>query len=770
MNTSYYFKNPAIAFEEANLIGNGKKGATLFGGLDTERILINDDCLYSGHVRTEEEKVPHDLYKKWEKARECMLNGDLKECRRILTMEFNQGSSHKYLPLGNVYIEFNHDGATNYKRSLDFSKGISKVEYDFEGKHYIRECFAPFKENCIILNVKSSEKGSVSFKVRFETENKFLETIERENSVIYRGMAPFDHDREKTEGGMPIYFYPEKEGESISFAECIKPLVNGGKIKIEEGIISVEDADEATLYLFSETSYIDPYTKPEKDYVANIIKASDAFEYNLDSIKENHIKDFESLFSKVKLTLGEEKNMDVTERIKSFDGTDLGLYALLFNFGRYLMISSSREGSHAINLQGIWNKTMNPPWESTYTTNINLQMAYWPTFTAGLEKLWEPLVSYVESMVPMGEEVASRMYGVRGFAFHSNSDIWAHAYPCGGGILQSEQWSPWVLCSGWLCEQLFDGYEYTMDKKYLERVYPLMKKASLFYLDLLVEDTDKKLIFTPCSSPENRYYLGDDTFAIAKYTAIGQSIIKELFMHTLEALNILEVDKGFGEEISETLIKLKDVEIGSDGRLLEWDKEYKEQDVHHRHTSHVYGLYPGTTISVEKTPALAEACRKTLKMRGDDGTGWGLAWKINLYALLRDGNHAEKLLKNQLRFVDHNKKLDYSFGGSYSNLLDAHPPFQIDGNFGSVAAVLNMLIWSEMGKIILLPALPDDWKDGSIEGAVAKGNIKVSVIWENNKVLKASLVSPFSQEIELWANSKSYKINLKSNEAYDICF
>lgn len=764
MNTSYYFNNPAEFFEEACLLGNGFQGATVYGGADTERILLNNDTVYSGHPRTEEEKVPEDLYKKWQAARDCMLKGDYKECRRILTMEFNQGTSHKYLPMGNVYLDFGHNSVSNYKRSLDFEKAVSVVEYDFDGIHYIRNCFVPYKEDCVVLRLTADRRGSISFKLRFETELKTLDTLDGNGYYIYRGMCPYDHDRTIQGKQDPVYVYPESEGETISFAELIKPVINGGTVSFDDGVIAVEGADEVVLYMFSKTSYRDPYNKPDLD-ATNAVKtvmADCSFDY--EEIKKTHVYDFGSLFNRVQLNLGQEKAMDVSERIKSFDGTDTGLYELLFNFGRYLMISSSRKGSRAINLQGIWNSTMNPPWESTYTTNINLQMAYWPSFTANLGDMWEPFVEYIESMVPMGVETAQRMYGVRGLGFHSNSDIWAHAYPCGRGQLESEQWSPWNLCSGWLCEQLFDGYEYTLDKEYLKRIYPLMKEASLFYLDLLVEDTDGKLMLCPCSSPENRYYLGDDSFALARYTAIGQSIVKELFMHTAETAVILDEDDEFSSELASKADNLKWLEIGSDGRLLEWDKEYKEVDPNHRHTSHVYGLYPGTTISVDNTPDLADACKKSLETRGDDGTGWGLAWKINIWALLRDGNHAVRLLNNQLKFVDCRAGRDYRFGGSYSNLLDAHPPFQIDGNFGTVAAICNMLFQSERGKITLLPALPDICGNGSAKGLVAKGNVAVSIWWRKGKVVKAVLSSPVSQAVTVVANGKEHRVGLCADE------
>lgn len=760
MNTSYYFNSPAKYFEETGLIGNGKLGAAIYGGTSTERILLNNDTVYSGHMRGEDEKVSPDLYKVWNLAKEAMLRGDLKECRRLLTMEFNQGTSHKYLPLGNLYVDFGHHEVTGYRRSIDFETGISLIEYDCNGVHYTRESFASFKDNCIVLKFTSTDK--MSFPVRFETELKDMGISLSGDGIVYKGMCPYDHDRTVIKGE-PVYFYPEKEGESISFCQLVVPRSNG-KINIKDGIVNIEDATRVELYLFSETSYISPYSKPEKDAFLAVSEHLDTPDKGYDEIKNAHIADFSSLFGRVKLSLGKERDGDISERIKNFDGTDTELYAILFNFGRYLAISSSREGSRAINLQGIWNSTTNPPWESTYTTNINLQMAYWHTLMTNLSETWEPLVTYVESMVPLGRETARSMYGAKGFVFHSNSDIWAHAYPCGGGDIQSERWSPWYFCSGWLCEQLFDGYEYTLDLEYLKRVYPLMKEASDFYEDMLVEDNDGKLMVYLCSSPENQYYIGDELFALVPYTAIGQSIVKELFLHTAEAAEILGVDDSYAHSLKNKANNLKWLETGSDGRLLEWDKEYKEQDIHHRHTSHVYGLYPGTTISVENTPHFADACRKSLEMRGDDGTGWGLAWKINLWALLRDGNHAVRLLDNQLKFVDCSKKLDYHFGGSYSNLLDAHPPFQIDGNFGSVAAICNMLMWSERGRIVLLPALPDKWSEGSIEGIVAKGNVKVSLWWKNGKAAKAVLSSPVTQAVTLCANGEEHTVGLFEGE------
>ena len=769
-NTSYFFNTPAHSFEEAFVLGNGKTGAIVYGGADAERIVINDDTFYSGGPEDLSRFEGAGKAEVWAKARELILAGKLDETSDLLECDFNEYVSQKYLPIGDIYLNFGHTGAENYKRTLDLQCGVSTVEYDLDGVHYTRTVFVPERENAIIVKLSASKAAKISFTLDFKTENTPISRNAEEDGLLVVAQAPTDYDRTRNHKVEPIFTRSTTLGDSIRFAEYIIPSAKGGKVSTNADGITVEDADEVTLFAYCQTSYIDPYTAPTKDCVGEVKAIAKI--YGFDEALENHKADFSALFNRVKLSLGTtESTKEQFDRLSSFDGSDLGLYELLFNFGRYLTISGSRANSKAMNLQGIWNHTMNPAWESTYTSNINLEMNYWPTHQVNLAECYMPLVDYIKNSIPAGRLVARDFYGVRGFVLHPNSDTWAHAVPLGKGGRYSAQYSPWPFASGWLAEQIFDGYEYTLDKNYLADIFPIMKEAALFYLDLLTE-YDGKLIFAPATSPENTYKMpyGRERFAVAKSTAITQSIIKELFSHVLEASKILGTSDSEIAEISSALPRLKGLEIGSDGRLLEWDGEYEETDKIHRHVSHLYALYPATEALKENPTALTEACKRSLIARTDVGTGWSLGWKINLWAVLGDGNHAEAIIKNQLKLIDPNASMSYHYGGTYPNMLDAHPPFQIDGNFGATSGIANMLMQSRIGEIKLLPALPDDWQDGYFDGLVAKGCVTVSAKWQGGKLKSASFISKNPQKITVKYESLSREIELKDGKIASLEF
>lgn len=769
-NTSYFFNRPARCFEEAFVLGNGKTGATVYGGADTERIVINDDTFYSGAPEELSRFEGAGKAEVWARARELLFAGELDAASDLLENDFNEYVSQKYLPIGDIYLNFGHTGAENYKRTLDLQTGVSTVEYDLSGVHYTRTVFVPERENAIIVKLSASKAAKISFTLDFKTENTPIDRYGEGDGLLVVAQAPTDYDRTRNHKVEPIFTRSTTLGDSIRFAEYIIPYAKGGKVYTNAEGIAVEGADEVTLFCFCRTSYIDPYTAPTKDCISEVKSAAKI--YDFDEALENHKADFSALFNRVKLSLGAaESTREQFDRLSSFDGSDLGLYELLFNFGRYLTISGSRANSKVMNLQGIWNHTMNPAWESTYTTNINLEMNYWPTHQVNLAECYMPLVDYIKNSIPAGRLVARDFYGARGFVLHPNSDTWAHAVPLGKGGRYSAQYSPWPFASGWLCEQIFDGYEYTLDKNYLADIFPIMKEAAVFYLDLLTE-CDEKLVFAPATSPENTYKMpyGRERFAVAKSTAITQSIIKELFSHVLEAAKILGINDSEIAEISSALPRLKGLEIGSDGRLLEWDGEYEETDVMHRHVSHLYALYPATEALKENPTALTEACKKSLIARTDVGTGWSLGWKINLWAILGDGNHAEAIIKNQLKLIDPDASSSQRFGGTYPNMLDAHPPFQIDGNFGATSGIANMLMQSRLGEIKLLPALPDDWQDGYFDGLVAKGCVTVSAKWQGGKLKSASFISKSPQKITVKYESLSREIELKDGEIASLEF
>ncbi len=437
--------------------------------------------------------------------------------------------------------------------------------------------------------------------------------------------------------------------------------------------------------------------------------------------------------------------MPTDERLIKFekDGDDISLYTLLFDFGRYLAISSVREGTQIANLQGIWNGEMKPPWRSNFTLNINAEMNQWPLLACGLEDCFKPFVDFVDDISRSGEHAAKTIYGARGFSMPSNTDIWLKSTPNFGDA----RFAFWEGATGWLCRSLFEYYEYTKDIEYLKnRCYPIMKKAAYFYIDILCDRGDGYYSVCPSTSPENGFIYENEkgeriNAAVAKYATMTDTIVYDLFTNCIKAIDVIggdESDREFKKQLKSLLEKMKTFEIGADGRLLEWNEAFEEQEINHRHVSHLYGLHPANMITPEKTSELAEACRKTLEKRGDGGTGWSLAWKVNFFARLNEGNHALRLIDMMLRPVDA-KEISYEAdGGIYPNMLDAHPPFQIDGNFGVVSGMIEMLIRGDEEDIKLLPALPDKWKDGRLSGVRVRGNRIFDIEWKNGKLTSVS--------------------------------
>ena len=480
-------------------------------------------------------------------------------------------------------------------------------------------------------------------------------------------------------------------------------------------------------------------------------------------------KDAGELFNRVKTDFGGEvSNLDTDERLKS-ESKDLGLCELLYNFGRYLVISASREGSQATNLQGIWNDSFYAPWSSNYTLNINAEMNYWPVLMNNLVSCNMPIIEQTKNISKNGKETAKRLYHAEGFVSHHNSDIWAHTTPVGNKVVNSTQYAYWNMSGGWLCRHLFEHYEYTLDKSFLaETAYPIMKECAKFYLSVM-ENYNGKWIITPSTSPENSYNADGHLIYLAKYTVMSQSIAEDLFKNLSKASKILGIDDDFTKVIDERKDNIGIYVKGSDGQLLEYDGDYEETDIYHRHVSHLYAFYPADIITTENNPEVAGMVKRTLERRGDEGTGWSMGWKVCLWAKLKDGDHALKLVKNQLRYMpakpDNGHDMWHA-GGTYANMFDAHPPFQIDGNYGVCAGIAQMFLQCEDGKIKILPALPTEMKQGSIKGLLAKGNITVDIEWQNNKATSVKLVTPFDQTAIINIDGVNKTVELKANQIY----
>ncbi len=766
MENVLFYKNPAKRFEEAFPIGNGHLGATVYFNPINDRISLNHDTLWTG---TGKKNIPPEnapsVYKK---VRELVLDGKVHEAQNALAEGFLSTDCEKYMPLGNLELEFSHNDYNNYERQLNFENGIAQSKYSCGGVNFSREAFVSYIDNVIALYIEADDK-KLDFSFNLFTKLKLDNTSFDKNVLTINGFAPpcgMDVDK-KTE----IYDY--SKGNGMGFYAAVK-VNTDGDVSFENGRVTVNNASKAVIYISCETDFYNITRGENTDNLKKAINTVASLTFkDFEIIKQRHIKDFSSLYNRVSLTLSSpQEKRDTYERLKNFDGSDLGLFELLFGFGRYLAISASREGSEATNLQGIWNEKMLPPWNVNYTLNINTEMNYWPMLNTNLEECFGPYISFIEKLRESGKITAKNYYGARGFTAHHNADIWGLTNPVGINVgAPAVRYTFWTMSTGWFASHLYELYEYTLDIEKLKQVFPIIYDAVLFYTDTLYKDENGKYMVSPTTSPENEYLYEQKSAYLTKSAAMSQEILKDLFIRFIKASEILDVDDELVQKAKEILPEILPVSINNDETITEWNGGEKEIDIHHRHVSHLYGLFPGNTITVDNTPELANACRETLVKRGDVGTGWSLAWKVSLWAHLKDGDHALDILKRQLYLVEPTDHIDYTdMGGTFPNLMDAHPPFQIDGNFGSTAAICNMLMQSEIGKIQLLPALPSAWKNGRLSGVVAKGNVKLDFEWKNNKLVSVVLLSPISQEIILKANGRELAVTLKSNEIKTISY
>ena len=733
MEHKLIYSSEANCFEEALPLGNGTLGATVYGKCSRERISLNHDTLWSGKPRLVKNKKAKDAYYK---CRELVLENKMAEAAAVIDRDFTAIWSASYMPMGNLYIDCPEGTVTDYYRELDLQRGVVLVRYTQDGVNFEREYFVSHPDNCFVMRIKSDQPADYRF-----TADSLLKSASTaaEGTLYLTGECPTAISPHYAMKTVPTAY----DGDGIKFAAIARILTNG-KRDFDEGVVTVSDATETTLILCAETSYIDFDKLPTKPYYYPCQQAvNQAAERNYEAMLRDHIADHSALYQRVDLDLGfETPNLPTNQRIKGGD-SDLGMVELLYNFGRYLAIASSREGSQATNLQGIWNESLFAPWSSNYTVNINAEMNYWPVLMNNLAGLDLPICDTVRKISATGAHAAKEFYGAKGFCSHHNVDLWGHSTPVGNGGKGNHGYAFWNMSSGWLCRHLWEHYEYTLDEDFLrDTAYPLLKGAAEFYLDLLVKDGDKYLL-TPTTSPENSYIhpISGQT-SIAKHCAMTQAILMDLFGNISKAAQILGIDDEFVRQIRHILPHLNTYQIGRHGQLVEYDEDYDEFDVLHRHTSHLYGLYPGESITTESTPELAQACRVTLNRRGDISTGWATGWRVCLWSKLKDGDRALRVIKSQLTPVDPYAEMNYCSGGTYPNLFDAHPPFQIDGNFGVCAGITLMLLQCEDDKIRLLPAMPAEFKAGSVRGLKAKGDITVDISWQDGKIVSFSLLSP----------------------------